>query len=55
MLTIIIIVVVVVLAGTVLTLLSSTRTGMPSKDVLERAKRRERELETREKDRGSSD
>ena len=53
--TIIIIVVVVVLAGTVLSLLSSTRTGMPSKDVLERAKRRERELESGEKDRENSD
>jgi hypothetical protein len=55
MLTIIIIVVVVVLAGAVLSLLSSARTGMPSKDMLERAKRRERELESREKDRGDSD
>ena len=55
MLTIIIVVVVVVLAGTLLSLLSSTRTGMPSKDVLERAKRRERELDSREKEQGNSD
>ena len=52
MLTFIIVVVVLVLAGTVLSLLSSTRTGMPSKDVLERAKRRERQRESSEKDPG---
>jgi hypothetical protein len=55
MATIIVVVVIVVLAGTVLSLLSSTRTGMPSKDVLDRAKRRERQLESSEKDQGNLD
>jgi len=50
MVVIIIAVVLIVLAGTILTLLRSTRTGMPSKDVLERAQRRTRELESKEKD-----
>jgi uncharacterized membrane protein affecting hemolysin expression len=45
---IIIVVVLVVLAGTLFSLLRSTRTGMPSKDVLERARRRARELEGEE-------
>ncbi len=50
MVMIIIVVVMIVLAGTVLTLLRTTRSGMPSKDVLERAQRRARELESKEKD-----
>jgi hypothetical protein len=45
MVIVVIVVVIVLLAGTILTLLGSTRTGMPSKDVLERAQRRARELE----------
>ena len=45
---IIIVFVVVVLAGTLFSLLRSTRTGMPSKDVLERAQRRARKLESEE-------
>ncbi len=47
---IIIVLVIVVLVGTVLTLLSSARTGMPSKDVLERAQRRAQRLAAEEKD-----
>ena len=45
------IVVVVVIAGGVFSLLKSTRTGMPSRDVLDRATRRARELEARDKER----
>jgi len=52
---IIVVVVVIVLSGTVLSLLASTRTGMPQRDVLERAKRRERELEASEKEQRSPD
>jgi hypothetical protein len=47
--TIIIVVVLIVLAGTVLSLLRSTRTGMPSQDVLDRAQRRARELDDSER------
>jgi hypothetical protein len=36
-------------AGLILTLRSSAGTGLPSKDVLERAARRARELEAKEK------
>ena len=46
---IIILLVVGALVGGLLALLRSTRTGMPTQDVLERAKRRERELEEQEK------
>jgi hypothetical protein len=51
MLTAIIVTVVVVafIAGTALSLRKSARTGMPSKDVLERATRRARELEEQDK------
>jgi hypothetical protein len=49
---IVIVVVLVVIVGGVLSLRSSARTGMPSKDVLDRANRRERELEARDKDSG---
>jgi hypothetical protein len=44
------IVVLVVIAGGVLSLLRSTRTGMPTRDVLDRAERRERELEASDKE-----
>ncbi len=50
---VIIVLVVVVLLGTVLTLLASTRTGMPPKDVLERARRRAQQLDAEEKDTNS--
>ncbi len=53
MITIIIVLVAVVLVGTVLSLLYSTRTGMPSRDVLDRAGRRARELAAEEKDTNS--
>jgi hypothetical protein len=46
---IVIIVAVGFLAGGILALKSSARTGMPSQDVLDRAARRARELEAREK------
>jgi hypothetical protein len=51
MLTAIIVIVVVVafVAGTILSLRRSARTGMPSRDVLERATRRARQLEEQEK------
>ena len=44
------ILVVALIVGTIMTLRSSARTGMPSKDVLDRATRRARELESQEKD-----
>ncbi len=47
---VIIVVVIIVLVGTVLSLLSSARTGMPSQDVLERARRRAQQLDAEEKD-----
>ena len=43
-----IILVVVFLLGGILTLRSSSRTGMPSQDVLDRAHKRARELEEQE-------
>jgi len=43
------------LVGGILTLRSSTRTGMPSDEVIGRAKKRERELEAGEKDREDAD
>jgi hypothetical protein len=51
MLTAIIVLVVVIafVAGTILSLRRSAKTGMPSRDVLERATRRARELEAKEK------
>jgi len=42
-------IVIAVLAGTTVTLLTSANKGLPSAEVLERAKRRARELEAREK------
>ena len=50
---IIILLVVGALVGGILTLRSSARTGMPSEDVIERAKKRERELEAQETDEGT--
>jgi hypothetical protein len=47
---VLIVVLVALIVGTMMTLRSSARTGMPAQDVLERAKRRERELESKEKD-----
>ncbi len=47
---VLIVVLVAIVVGTMMTLRSSARTGMPSQDVLERAKRRARELESREKE-----
>jgi hypothetical protein len=47
---VLIVVLVALIVGTMMTLRSSARTGMPSQDVLERAKRRERELESSEKE-----
>ena len=47
---IIIVLVVGVLLGGLLTLRSSARTGMPSEDVLKRAKEREKQLRETEKD-----
>jgi hypothetical protein len=51
MLTAIIAIVVVVafVAGTILSLRRSAKTGMPPRDVLDRATRRARELEAQEK------
>jgi hypothetical protein len=46
---IIIVVVTAILAGTIMSLRGSARTGMPSEDVLKRATRRARELEAKEK------
>ena len=42
------VIVVAFLAGTILSLRRSTRTGMPPKDVLDRATQRARELESQE-------
>jgi hypothetical protein len=52
---ILIVVLVVLVVGTMVTLRTSAKTGMPSKDVLERATRRARELETREKNDSASE
>jgi hypothetical protein len=46
---IIALIVIAIVAGTVLTLLRTARTGMPSKEVLERVARRSREIEARER------
>jgi len=45
---IIALIVIAIIAGAIFTLRSTTRMGMPPKDVLERAARRSRELEARE-------
>lgn len=47
------VVLVALVVGTMLSLRSSAKSGMPSRDVLERATRRARELESREKDESS--
>jgi len=47
---IIIVLVIALIVGTVVSLRSSAKTGMPSKDVLERATRHARELEAQEKE-----
>jgi hypothetical protein len=46
---IVIVIVVAFLAGTVLSLRRSAKTGMPSKEVLDRATQRARKLEAQEK------
>ena len=46
---IIVIIVVGLIVGGILALRSSAKTGMPSKDVLDRATKRARELDAREK------
>jgi hypothetical protein len=43
-------VIIALVAGTLLSLRASAKTGMPPEDVLERARRRARELESRETD-----
>ena len=45
---IVIIIVIALIAGVVLSLLKSAKTGMPSQDVLNRATRRAREQESRD-------
>jgi hypothetical protein len=52
---IIIVIVVALVAGTALGLRASAAVGMPGKDVLERAARRARELDSQEKDGGRAD
>jgi Protein of unknown function (DUF2897) len=52
---VLIVVIVALIVGTIMTLRSSARTGMPARDVLERAQRRARELEANEKDDGAAD
>ena len=42
-------IVIAVIAGLIFTLRTSARTGMPSKDVLERATQRSREMQARER------
>ncbi|MDB6102916.1 MAG: hypothetical protein JWO52_2915 [Gammaproteobacteria bacterium] len=42
-------IVIAVVAGTVVSLRTTARSGMPSKEVLERATQRARELDAREK------
>jgi len=42
-------IVIAVIAGLIFTLRTSARTGMPSKDVLERANQRSREIQARER------
>lgn len=44
------VIVIAVIAGGVLSLLRSARTGMPARDVLDRATRRARELEARDEE-----
>ena len=51
---ILIVILVALIVGTMLGLRRSAKSGMPSREVLERATRRARELESRERDEGSS-
>jgi Protein of unknown function (DUF2897) len=46
---VILLVVIALVAGTVVSLRTTAKSGMPSKDVLDRATQRSRELEAREK------
>ena len=52
---VLLVVLVALIVGTMMTLRSSAKTGMPSAEVLERAKRRARELESSEKDDDAAD
>jgi hypothetical protein len=45
---VVILIVVAIVAGTILTLRTTARQGMPSKDVLDRATRRTREQDARD-------
>jgi hypothetical protein len=45
---VVILIVIAIVAGTILTLRTTARQGMPSSDVLERAKRRSREQDARD-------
>lgn len=45
---IVILIVIAIVAGTILTLRTTSRQGMPSSDVLERAKQRSREQDARD-------
>jgi len=45
---VVILIVVAILAGTIVTLRTTARQGMPSKDVLDRAKQRTREQDSRD-------
>jgi hypothetical protein len=47
---IVILIVIAIVVGTILTLRTTARQGMPSKDVLERAKRRTSEQDARDGD-----
>jgi hypothetical protein len=46
---VILLIVIALVAGTVVSLRTTTKSGMPSKEVLDRATQRSRELEAREK------
>jgi hypothetical protein len=46
---VILLIVIAVVAGTVVSLRTTAKSGMPSKEVLDRATQRSRELEAREK------
>jgi hypothetical protein len=46
---VVVLIVVAVLAGTIITLRTTARSGMASKEVLDRATQRSRELDAREK------
>jgi hypothetical protein len=46
---VVVLIVIAVLAGTIISLRTTAKSGMPPKEVLDRATRRSRELEAREK------